>query len=154
MKKYIKVIILSILLFLFYLLPSTLAPFDKNWYETLNKPIFTPPQIVFSIVWTILYALMAISAALILLTKAKDSKRFYMVVLALNYFFIQMYAYIQFQLKDISLAFVDVLLVLITSFVLYLTGSTINKKAANLLIPLIVWIIFAAFLQVGLLKYN
>jgi len=154
MKKNIQVIIISVILFMLYLIPSSFAPFDENWYAMLNKPSFTPPQYVFPIVWTILFLLISVSAAMTISTETTIEKRFYIILLILNYFFIQMYSYIQFEQKDLILAFVDILLVLITSYMLYLTGSKINKRASYLLIPLIIWVIFASFLQLGIIKYN
>ncbi len=154
MNKNIKIILTSVLLFLLYIIPARLAPFDETWYESLIKPGFTPPQIIYPIVWTLIFLCISVSVSLTLYTKTSESKRFYTSLLILNYFFIQMYPYIQFQLKDIYLALVDVFLVLITSFMLYLTGSTLNKKASYLLIPLILWAVFASFLQVGIVKYN
>lgn len=153
MKKHLQIILLSVLLLVLYLVPSCLAPFDQTWYDSLNKPLFTPPQIVFPIVWTILFILISVSSTLTILKRTAE-KRFYMILLILNYLFIQMYAYIQFELKDTSLAFVDVILVLITTFMLYISGSKINKIASYLLIPVIIWVVLASFLQVGILKYN
>lgn len=154
MKKTTRIIILTVLLFLLYVIPSQFTPFDEIWYDALNKPVFTPPQIVFPIVWTILFALLSLSAACTLLTKTVESKRFYIMLLILQYFFIQMYTYIQFSLKDIYLGFVDILLVLITTFMLYLTGMKLNKKASSLILIVLLWVIYAAFIQVGILKYN
>lgn len=153
MKKCLQIIILSVFFFILYFIPARIAPFDQIWFDTLSKPIFTPPQIVFPIVWTILFVLISVSAVLTILSKTTE-KRFYMILLILNYLFIQMYSYIQFELKDTPLAFVDVILVLITSFMLFISGCKINKKASYLLIPVLIWVIFVSFIQVGILKYN
>ena len=66
MKKFLKFIIILIPWFIGGLIFST----DSIFYKGLNKPTFAPPGILFPIVWTILYILIAISIYLIF----KDNK--------------------------------------------------------------------------------
>ncbi len=153
MNKKVKVLLFSIILFFIFFIPFILALYDHKWYDMLNKPAFSPPIILFQIVWSIIFILISISSSLTIKTKYTE-KRFYLILLLLNFVFIEMNIYILFKLKDILLAFIDTLLILITSYMLYLTGKKINSKASYLLIPFILWVIFLAFFQVGIYKIN
>ncbi|ERJ11518.1 putative integral membrane protein [Haloplasma contractile SSD-17B] len=120
----------------------------------MNKPGITPPTYVFGIVWTIMYILISFSVARTLTTNTEDNKRCYIILFILNYTLIQLYSYLQFGLKNLELAFINIMLVLVTSVLLYYFTKVINKKAAYILIPLILWVIYASFLQIGFLRLN
>ena len=66
MKNFFKFLIIIIPWFIGGLIFRS----DTTFYKSLNKPVFAPPSILFPIVWTILYILIAISISLIL----KDNK--------------------------------------------------------------------------------
>ncbi|MDF2700207.1 MAG: ytaB [Haloplasmataceae bacterium] len=150
----IKKVLLFLLILALYIIPSIFAPFDEEWYQSLNKPVITPPNQVFSIVWTIIFVLIALSATFTLTTEKEINKRPYLTILTINYLLIQLYSYLQFTVKNLELAFFDTILVFFTSLLLYTITRRINQKASYLLIPLLVWTFFATFLQLGFVKLN
>lgn len=132
MKKILKFIIILVPWFLSGLIFKS----DTNFYKSLNLPGFAPPPILFPIVWTILYILIAIS-----IYKKEDKDINYYKSLIINYFSNQIFSFLFFTLKSPFLAFVDTIIVLISSLFLY-----INSNKDKFLIPYILWNMFATIL--------
>jgi len=127
---------------------------DLLWYQTLNKPPFTPPADYFPAAWLILYALMAISF-IIILFKPKSSSR----TIALCFFAFQLlvnlsWSYIFFELKSIEFALIDILVLLILLYFTVFHFYKISKIAAMLLYPYLLQVIFALYLNAGFAILN
>ena len=124
-------------------------------YKIMNQPPLSPPGWVFPIVWTILYLAMGYASYRVLISGAEksDTKRaltFYGIQLALNF----LWPLVFFGLQWYWAAFV--LLILLWIF-LYLTMrmfGTIDDAAENLLIPYLLWVTFAGYLNLGVALLN
>ena len=124
-------------------------------YKVMNQPPLSPPGWVFPIVWTVLYLAMGYASYRVLISGAEksDIKRaltFYGIQLALNF----LWPLVFFGLQWYWAAFV--LLVLLWIF-LYLTMrmfGTIDDTAENLLIPYLLWVTFAGYLNLGVALLN
>ena len=150
MKKILKFILILIPWFIGGLLFRS----DTVFYKSLNKPVFAPPSILFPIVWTILYILIAISIYLILKdNKLKDNPS-YTKALLINYVSNQIFSFLFFTLKSPFLALIDTFIVLISSLFLYYESKELNKVSAKLLIPYIIWNIFATILIIFIFFMN
>ncbi|ELC8458146.1 tryptophan-rich sensory protein [Clostridium perfringens] len=117
-------------------------------YGTLNKPWFSPPAIVFPIVWTILYILMAIAAYRIFLRhkqgeKTKSALWFYIIQLVLNF----AWSIIFFHFKLYGLAFIELIILLIFIVITTIKFFKFDKIAGILMIPYIIWVSFAGVLN-------
>ena len=148
----------KILMFMFILLPwfigGILFRSDTIFYKSLNKPVFAPPSIIFPIVWTILYLLIAISIYLILKdNKLKDIPS-YTKTLIINYISNQFFSFFFFTLKSPFLAIIDTFIVFISSLFLYYESKELNKTSAKLLIPYIAWNAFATILIISIFFMN
>lgn len=148
----------KILKFLVFLIPwffgGILFRSDTIFYKSLNKPIFAPPSILFPIVWSILYLLIAISIHLILNNnKLKDIPN-YTKTLIINYFSNQIFSFLFFTLKSPFLALIDTFIVFISSLFLYYESRELNKTSAKLLIPYIIWNTFALVLIIFIFFMN
>ena len=143
----------KILKFLGILLPWFIGGiiFRNNqiFYKSLNKPIFAPPGWLFAIIWPILYILIAIS-----IYKVKDKNKDYLKALIINYFSNQIFSFFFFTIKSPFIAMIDTIIVLISSLYLYLESKKDNKLSANLLIPYILWNIFASILIISVYIMN
>lgn len=148
----------KILKFLMFLLPwfigGLLFRSDTIFYKSLNKPAFAPPSIVFPIVWTILYILIAISIYLIYKDNSYKNTPEYNKTLLINYFSNQVFSFLFFTLKSPFLALIDTFIVLISSLFLYYESKELSKISAKLLIPYIIWNIFAAILIISIFFMN
>lgn len=124
-------------------------------YKVMNQPPLSPPGWIFPIVWSILYLMMGYASYRVLTSAADDDdiKRaliFYGIQLALNF----LWPIIFFGLQWYWAAFV--LLVLLWAFI-YLTMrmfGTIDDTAENLLIPYLLWVTFAGYLNLGVALLN
>ena len=142
-----KNIFKNVVRFLMYLLPwfisSIIFRVDTSFYDSINKPFFAPPGIVFPIVWTILYILIAIG-----LYNNKNKNIEYYKSLIINYFSNQIYTFLFFVIKSPFIAFIDTLVVLISSLFLY------NETKSKWFIPYVIWNVFATILSLSVYLLN
>ena len=134
---------------------SLSALFSGNMmkYSSFEKPSFSPPAVLFPIVWTILYVLMGISSYLVYTSEdpgKKNELKLYGVQLFFNFFWsILFFAFSQYLLAFIWLIALIVLIVLmIYSF------YQISPAAAYLQIPYLLWCLFAACLNFAIYRLN
>lgn len=128
--------------------------YDKNWYGSLNKPAFQPPAWLFAPVWTVLYALMGISFLIIILEPFKLIN-----LSAYILFFIQLglnlsWSPVFFGAHKIKKAFYICLMLVLFVFLTILSFYMISKPAAILLIPYLLWVSFACFLNFTIWELN
>jgi len=120
---------------------------DNDWYEAI-KPAITPPDFVFPIAWTTLYAFIAVSIYLSW-NDARTSKERWAVGLlfAVNLSANAAWTPLFFSLQMPALAFADLMLVWITAIILAIYIRRINKAASALLFPYIAWVAFAGVIN-------
>ena len=127
----------------------------SNWYLTLSKPSFNPPSWVFSPVWITLFLLMGISLYLVWI---KDINK-KIVRIALTFFGIQLilnilWSVFFFGLKSPLLAFIEIIILWIFILITIIKFYRVSKTAAYLLIPYILWVGFAAVLNLLIVLIN
>lgn len=129
---------------------NLLIPNIKMTYESLDKPNFAPPGIIFPIVWTILFILMGIASYQIYMLKyenidASSALFVYSIQLLLNF----LWSFIFFGFRLYGLAFIELIILM---FFVILTIKRFYDKGgkvpALLLIPYFLWLIYA-----GLINY-
>jgi len=116
-------------------------------YASLTKPSFNPPFWLFGPVWTILYTLMGISLYIIFSKGLKKKE----VKTAVNLFVLQLitnslWSIIFFGMKNIQLALIEIVILLFLVLTTIKKFYMINKVAAYLLIPYLLWGSFATIL--------
>ncbi len=118
-----------------------------EWYASLNRPSFNPPNWVFGPVWTTLYLIMGISLFLIWKQNAgKESKQ------AIIIFFLQLllnflWSFIFFYFNMIGLALVEIILLWISIVIMLILFYRIKPIAAYINIPYLLWVSFATILN-------
>ena len=120
----------------------------------IDKPPLSPPAIVFPVVWTVLYTLMGIGAALIAGQPLEKNR-----TLALNVFVTQLvvnffWSLIFFNAQAYGFAFVWLLILLTLVILMAVMFFRQNKTAGLLQIPYILWLVFAAYLNYSVWKLN
>ena len=150
MKKILK----FILILLPWFIGGIIFRSDTIFYKSLNKPVFAPPSILFPIIWTILYFLIALNIYLIFKNNNYKDTLSYNKTLLINYFSNQIFSFLFFTLKSPFLALIDTFIVFISSLFLYYESKELNKTSAKLLIPYIIWNLFATILIISIFFMN
>lgn len=137
-------------------LSALLTMENMDIYDELNTPPLSPPSILFPIVWTVLYILMGISAAIIYTQRennfheAQTGLRAYAISLFFNF----LWSIVFFNFKWFGFAFfwlLGLLFFIIKTIVCY---YKVNKSAAYLQIPYAIWVAFAGYLNFGIWMLN
>ena len=122
--------------------------------ETIIQPSLSPPAIVFPIVWGILFALMGIGAARIYLAPASGARSrsllLFLVQLIFNFF----WSIIFFNFHAFGFAFIWLIILWILILLMIFSFRQVNKIAAWLQIPYLLWVTFAAYLNFGVWLLN
>ncbi len=135
------------------------ARFSRNgnrdsWYRILNKPGFTPPDAVFPVVWTTLYAMIAWSGWRIWsATPSRERNaalRLWVSQLAAN----AQWSKLFFGERRPTLALADVLALEGTIFSYIAAARKVDRGAANAFIPYAAWVAFATVLNAEILRLN
>ncbi|MEC7265250.1 MAG: TspO/MBR family protein [Bacteroidota bacterium] len=157
MKKRIVYITISVAVCLLIGFLSSIATQSSvnDWYVTLNKPGFTPPNALFAPVWTILYILMGVSAGIVW------SKGYHhiWVKTALYHFVFQLlfnalWSIVFFGLKNPLLGLIVILILLSLIMLTIKWFRVISKPAALLLVPYLLWVAFASALNYKIWELN
>ena len=122
-------------------------------YMAAKHPPLSPPSIVFPIAWTALYVLMGISAYKVAVSASPAKQKalaLHYTQLAVNF----VWPLIFFNLEYYPTAFFWLLLLLILVIMMVLRYSQISKISAKLQIPYILWLVFAAYLNLGVAVLN
>lgn len=131
------------------------TPAIPTWYAGLIKPELAPPNWIFGPVWTTLFALMGIAAFLVWQKgiQRRDVK------IALGVFLTQLilntlWSVIFFGFQSPGVALIEIVILWIAILVTILTFAKISKRAAWLLIPYILWVSFASYLNYAIWMLN
>lgn len=126
-----------------------------SWYIDLNKPLLNPPNWVFGPVWITLYFLMGI--ALFLVWNKGLQSRFnrnaiilFMVQLLLN----SLWSIVFFGLHQLLFSIFVIILLWLLIFINIVQFGRISKTAAYLLVPYILWVSFASYLNIAIYILN
>ncbi|MBQ3131321.1 MAG: tryptophan-rich sensory protein [Clostridia bacterium] len=122
-------------------------------YKALNQPPLAPPGWVFPIVWTILFVLMGVGAAMVFLSDSSSKKKpiaIYGLQLLVNFFWTILF----FLLEARLFAFFWLLLLLGLAIWMAVSFARVNKTAGLLQIPYILWLLFAGYLNLAVYLLN
>jgi tryptophan-rich sensory protein len=131
------------------------TPAIPTWFATLQKPSFAPPNWVFAPVWTSLYILMGISLFLVW-QKGREDK----TVKAAIYLFAgqlvlnALWSFVFFGLRSPLLGLIEIIILWIAILATIMSFMKISRTAAYLLIPYILWVSFAAFVNFSIWRVN
>ncbi len=127
-----------------------------DFYSEIKTPPLAPPSILFPIVWSVLYILMGISAAMISLnqTSGKQDKKSALSTYAASLIFNFAWSIIFFNLRAFLFAFLWLTVLLYLVIKTIIKYREINKTAAYLQIPYAVWVSFAGYLNFAIWVLN
>lgn len=124
-------------------------------YKTqMIKPLLSPPAVVFPIVWAILYALMGIGIARVVLSahseERSDAIQVYLLQLAINF----IWSIFFFSLRTYGGALAVLLLLLGLIICMIIRFRRVERPAAWLQLPYVLWVSFAGYLNAGVWILN
>jgi tryptophan-rich sensory protein len=124
-----------------------------SWYQTINKPSFTPPSWLFGPAWTTLYLLMGI--AMFLIWKSDHSqKKTALWLFGIQLFLNGIWSPAFFGLESPFLGLVVIVPLWVMILVCIKVFFPINKTAAYLMIPYLMWVSFATALNASIWYLN
>lgn len=122
-----------------------------EWYDRLRKPSWNPPKWVFPVVWTILYAFMAIAGWLIW---QKVGVGVVIAVWGVQLILNAVWSWCFFGVKRMDLAFIDVTALWLSVLLFIILAWPISKTASLLFAPYLLWVSTAALLNWTVWKMN
>ena len=148
-KKLILIILGTFLIGGFF---SFFIPNSRGFYTSLEKPALSPPGILFPIVWTVLYILMGISLYIVSEsdTKKEENYLIYIIQLVVN----SLWTLFFFGLNLQFLSFLWILFLIVLVVVMIISFYQTNKLAGLLQIPYLLWLLFAAYLNLSIYILN
>jgi len=127
----------------------------NSWYQQLNKPGFTPPNWLFGPVWTTLYLLMGISVYLVWeKRKFAKSTRTAMVLFFIQLMLNSLWSFTFFGMQAPLIGLINILLLLIFIALTMTWFYRISKPAFLLLIPYLLWVLYATALNYAIFQLN
>lgn len=126
-----------------------------TWYATLEKPSFNPPNWIFGPVWTFLYILMGIGAALVWTSQHDASSiRRAMVLYWIQLFFNITWSLVFFNLRSPAGALVNIAVLLALIVACIIAFGRARRRAGLLLYPYLAWVSFATVLNAAIMVLN
>ena len=135
-------------------LSALLTSGNMDLYSEINQPALAPPSWLFPVVWTILYVLMGVALYLVVITKTREDKRPAIVNFGVQLFFNFFWSIIFFNARAFLFAFVWLIFLWLAIIANIYFFYKINKNAGKLLIPFLVWVTFAGYLNLAIFLLN
>lgn len=126
----------------------------KIYAETLIKPVLSPPGIVFPIAWTILYALMGISAARVILSDSSKARSMGLLFFGIQLVLNLAWSFIFFGAQRFDFALIELLVMIAAVIAMIVQFIKCDPLAGKLQIPYIAWLCFATYLNAAVTVLN
>lgn len=127
---------------------------NMDLYTEIEQPALAPPGWLFPVVWTILYVLMGIALYLVVITRTREDKRNAVVSFGVQLFFNFFWSIIFFNARAFLFAFVWLIFLWLAIIANIYFFYKINKNAGKLLIPYLIWVTFAGYLNLAIFLLN
>lgn len=121
------------------------------WYESV-KPSIAPPNVVFPIVWSLLFYLIAVSLYYSWIENKRKGRRKVIIYYGINFILNILWSYLFFTLQNPRFALLEILILWLSIFVLIGFNWKRSRKAAYFLIPYLLWVSFAIILNYFAIK--
>jgi translocator protein len=125
-----------------------------DWYASLAKPLLNPPAWIFAPVWSGLYLMMAVSGWLVWANPGFPAVRNPLILFSTQLLFNASWSWIFFGLHSIGLALLDSVILWLLILVTLVFFWRLRKIAGVLLIPYLLWVSFALYLNIAFWALN
>lgn len=144
--SFLRVFGIALLLVIVAGASGSLVSYEDSWYIE-GKSSLTPPNYVFGVVWTVLYLFIALSLAFAWTRARTKQKPRLAWAYGLNLTANAIWTHLFFGFQQPLLALIDLLFILGTIIWMMALTSRIDKRASWLLVPYLLWVSFAAYLN-------
>ena len=150
-----KIISAVIAFFYVFCLGTCLSSKPSHFYMNLNKPVLTPPNWVFPIVWTFLFILIALAGYWAWNHyEEKIERGLFAALYFANGILIYLWSTFFFGNNDPASAMVIIIGMIIIIEAMVTIGYRVNKKSGLILLPYFLWVLFASYLNLMILVLN
>jgi translocator protein len=125
-----------------------------DWYASLQKPAWNPPNWIFGPVWTALYTIMAVAAWLVWKRGGFAGQRGALLCFLVQLLFNALWSPLFFGLHLTGLAFVDLLLLWLALLATFAAFWKAHRLAGAMLLPYLAWVTFAGALNFAIWRLN
>jgi tryptophan-rich sensory protein len=130
-------------------------PRIRDWYQTLKKPAFSPPDWLFGPAWTTLYLLMGIALFLVWSRGLGHSAvRLAVIIFAVQLVLNVLWSVLFFGMKLPLAGLIEIVLLWIAILLTIIYSSAVSRPAGILLVPYILWVSFATALNAAIVLLN
>jgi len=148
MKNYLKLIFCIIIPLAIGGISGVAATTNLDtWFVALNKPVFNPPSYLFGPVWSVLYILMGISLYLIVQAPKNQTRKNALVIFGIQLVLNFWWSFLFFKFHLLGIAFIEIVMIWLSILTMIYLFQKVNKTAAYLQIPYLVWVSFASILN-------
>lgn len=127
---------------------------ENPWFAALAKPSAYPPPAAFGIVWTALYVLMGVALAMVIAARGARGRRAAIIAFLIQFVLNLAWSPIFFGAHQLTGGLMVIALLDVAVIVTIALFRTVRPVAAALLIPYLVWILFATYLNYAFLQAN
>jgi tryptophan-rich sensory protein len=124
------------------------------WYAELQKPALQPPNWAFGPAWTVLYALIALATSRVLGAPKSRARRVALVLFGVNLALNFAWSFLFFSFGSVLFAAIEITFVFATACAMVVAYARLSPLAASLLVPYVLWLGFATYLNFGILALN
>ena len=125
-----------------------------SWYATLRKPPLTPPNWVFPVAWTLLYLMIALAGWLAWQYQAGRPRHQAFICYGMQLFLNASWSWVFFGQHWMVVGFFNILLLLLAIAANITLFLRLSRLAALLLVPYLIWVGFALYLNIGIAWLN
>lgn len=150
--KYIKIGLSFVVLLLLYFIPALLFKSDPPYYESLVKPSYAPPALLFGLAWPILYVIFSFYLAIKIERKelSKEMLLYFIMNYIISFFFNKVF----FIDHNLFLSFAVTFASFITGLFIFITSFKQNKWEFLAILPYLLWTLFATILMIHIYLLN
>lgn len=123
------------------------TPAVRSWYLVINKPVWNPPSWVFGPVWTILFIMMGVALYLVWSVKMNNKVRMALKMFGAQLVLNILWSVFFFGLGNFWMAFGEIIILWIAIALTIVYFLKVNRTAGWLLLPYIMWVSFASYLN-------
>jgi translocator protein len=155
-RKFLTVVLCIGICMLFAFAGSLFTPTPGSWYyTTLQKPSWNPPDWLFAPAWTVLFVLMGISVSMLIEAGMEKSEvRRGVVLFGIQLFLNLGWSASFFGMRSPVAGFAEILVLWLAIVATIAAFARVSTKAALLLVPYLMWVSFASYLNFTIVRLN